>query len=365
MLKTFKHMNKKVELRKGTAKEIVLKADRAMFAQMIVIAEARQLNMQEVLSRPLGPLPCSLAAPDGSLKKTAKSTLAKELQKDAPAVESLLPRSACIIDGMAIVQRLKGDQKTFKIITQMLLAMALREGGSSTRIDVVFDNYREISIKNLEREKGGATMGAIYGSIRPDYRVQKWGQFLSNTENKQRLTHLIVNEWRKECYSVKLAGKKLYATVAEEWYKIASDGSELFEVLESTQEEADTRLLLHAYHAGRNGFSTVVISSDDTDVFVLALAFKSFLPSSVYINCGTQATTRYMEITHVVQRHGSDVCRCLPGLHAFTGCDTVSAFSGKGKMTALKLTKRHARFRELFQLVGTDWDVPDELFSRL
>ena len=41
MLKTFKHMNKKVELRKGTAKEIVLKADRALFAQMIVIAEAR------------------------------------------------------------------------------------------------------------------------------------------------------------------------------------------------------------------------------------------------------------------------------------------------------------------------------------
>ena len=100
MLKTFKHMNKKVELRKGTAKEIVLKA---LFAQMIVIAEARQLSMKEVLSHPLGPLPWSLAAPDGSLKKTAKSSLAKELQKDAPAVESLLPRSACIIDGMALV----------------------------------------------------------------------------------------------------------------------------------------------------------------------------------------------------------------------------------------------------------------------
>ena len=119
MLKTFKHMNKKVELRKGTAKEIVLKADRALFAQMIVIAEARQLSMKEVLSHPLGPLPWSLAAPDGSLKKTAKSSLAKELQKDAQAVESLLPRSACIIDGMAMVQRLKGDQKTFKEITEI------------------------------------------------------------------------------------------------------------------------------------------------------------------------------------------------------------------------------------------------------
>ena len=104
-LKTFSHMNKKVELRKGTAKEIVLKADCALFAQMIVIAEARQLSMKKVLSHPLGPLPWSLAASDGSLKKTAKSSLAKELQKDAPAVENLPPQSACIIDGMAMVQR--------------------------------------------------------------------------------------------------------------------------------------------------------------------------------------------------------------------------------------------------------------------
>ena len=94
---------------------------------------------------------------------------------------------------------------------------------------------------------------------------------MSNTENKQRLIHFIVNEWRKECYSAKLAGKKLYVTVAEESYKMTSEGSELFE---------DTRLLLHAYQAGSNGFSTVVISSNDTDVFVLALAFKSFVPSS-------------------------------------------------------------------------------------
>lgn len=126
MLKTFKHMSKKVELRKRTANEIVLKADRALLAQMIVITEAWQLSVKEVLSHPLGPLPWSLAAPDGSLKKTAKSSLAKELQKDAPAVESLLPRSACIIDGMAMVERLKGDQKTFKEITEMLLAMAIR-----------------------------------------------------------------------------------------------------------------------------------------------------------------------------------------------------------------------------------------------
>ena len=82
-----------MELRKGTAEKIVLRADRALFAQMIVIAEARQLGMKYVLSQPLGPLPWSPAASD------------KELQKDAPAFDNPPPQSSCIIDGMAMVQR--------------------------------------------------------------------------------------------------------------------------------------------------------------------------------------------------------------------------------------------------------------------
>lgn len=133
----------------------------------------------------------------------------------------------------------------------------------------------------------------------------------------------------------------------------------------STQEEADTRLILHAYHAGRSGCPTIVISSDDTDVFILCLAFKNSIPSTIYMKCGTKARTRYVDIAQVVQCHGPELCRCLPGLHAFTGCDSVSAFCGKGKLAALKLAKQHSEFRELFQALGTEWDVTEEQFSRL
>ena len=108
-----------------------------------------------------------------------------------------------------------------------------------------------------------------------------------------------------------------------------------------------------------------MISSDDTDVFMLCLAFKSFIPSTVYMKCGTQARTKYIDITRVVQRQGTELCRCLPGLHAFTGCDAVSAFSWKEKLSALRLTKRYVKFRELFQVLGTEWEVSDELFKRL
>ena len=51
------------------------------------------------------------------------------------------------------------------------------------------------------------------------------------------------------------------------------DNTEEVPELRSCQEEVDTRLLLHAAHAANEGCEAVVISSEDTDVFVLLLAF--------------------------------------------------------------------------------------------
>ena len=58
-------LKKKVKSRKEIAKEIVLKADRALFAHIIVFAEIWELSMKEVLAHPPGPLPRSLGAPTG------------------------------------------------------------------------------------------------------------------------------------------------------------------------------------------------------------------------------------------------------------------------------------------------------------
>ena len=60
---------------------------------------------------------------------------------------------------------------------------------------------------------------------------------------------------------------------------------------------------------------------------------------------------------------GNDVCEALIGMHPFTGCDTVSAFGGQGKMKALKLLDANVRYRNAFQTVGQDWEVSPELFD--
>ena len=106
-----------------------------------------------------------------------------------------------------------------------------------------------------------------------------------------------------------------------------------------------------------------MISSEDTDVFLL-FGFQEFYSS--YHLRQMWHTGPYQ----VHQRHTSGgmwwrMCICLPGIHAFTGCDSVSAFAGKGKLTALKLARQNPSIQELFQRVGMVWEVSEELFMEL
>jgi len=47
--------------------------------------------------------------PVSTLRKTAKCALAKKLRKDQSPVESIADNLVCVIDGMALVQRVKGN----------------------------------------------------------------------------------------------------------------------------------------------------------------------------------------------------------------------------------------------------------------
>jgi len=52
-------------------------------------------------------------------------------------------------------------------------------------------------------------------------------------------------------------------------------------------------------------------------------------------------------------------------MHAFTGCDTVSAFAGKGKAQTLKLLKKNTRSREALTELGKEWGLSPELTDKL
>ena len=74
---------------------------------------------------------------------------------------------------MALVQRLKGGQKTFAEIAESLFSMALHEGPSSDRIDVIFDDYRDDSAKSAEQENRGEGSGSEFRNLQADHQVKQ------------------------------------------------------------------------------------------------------------------------------------------------------------------------------------------------
>ncbi|MGH0152086.1 UNVERIFIED_CONTAM: hypothetical protein FKN15_024252 [Acipenser sinensis] len=75
-------------------------------------------------------------------------------------------------------------------------------------------------------------------------------------------------------------------------------------------------------HAAETGSKATVITAEDTDVLILCLGFVSDIPCSMYLKCGTQNHTMFLDIGKLASSVGGSVCNALIGLHAFTGCDT-------------------------------------------
>ena len=56
---------------------------------------------------------------------------------------------------MSPVQKIKGNHKTFKEVSERLFCKAMSEKGSCNRVDLVFDVYTQKSIKNASRRSTG------------------------------------------------------------------------------------------------------------------------------------------------------------------------------------------------------------------
>ena len=111
---------------KSSGRVAILKAYRSMFGGIILMAQGRNLKMDEILSHPLGPLSWSLSTPDGLLGKTNKASLATSLQNNVALGEKLPVNFATVIDEMSLVQKVKGEQVTFgDVATAVLLIKKL------------------------------------------------------------------------------------------------------------------------------------------------------------------------------------------------------------------------------------------------
>jgi len=106
-LKPFTSMSKAKTIKKNQGEETVIRADRNLFTRMRIIAENRQLHIQEALQHTLGPLQSSWATSNGLPRKTNNAQLGRELEKLVQPTAEIPSPSVYVIDGMALGQKLK------------------------------------------------------------------------------------------------------------------------------------------------------------------------------------------------------------------------------------------------------------------
>ena len=281
-INTFSTATKKMQAKASNDKIITLTSDRELFGRLLVVAKQREVNLREVLSYELSTVPVAIAHRDGSLRKTTKSSLMSVLEKNVTALPSLplsFVPTACVIDAMALIQVIKSaTSATFGEMAEQYCLHITRtlSQNTCTRVDMVFDQYRQHSIKQGERQKRGET-SSLEVKIHSDSTPipKQWAKYISNPRNKENLADFLCSALAKRLTRTLRPQQKVFlAGGFKDGIKTMSctHGHCAIEpLLCCDHEEANTRLLLHAKHASQT-HRRIVIQSPDTDVAVLCLA---------------------------------------------------------------------------------------------
>ena len=240
---------------------------------------------------------------------------------------------AKVLDGSVIAHMLHpGTCTTFAdYAEQVFKPYILSQLESVQRLDIVWDIYREDSLKLGAREnRGKGTRRRVESRTKIP---GNWQSFLRVNENK---TELFAFLCKHAVQTVLENGKEIYSTNGED-VLVSGAGNVTTDLAQCTHEEADTRIMLHVADQLKQGHSKIQIRTVDTDVVILAVATVQQLSpdlEELWIAFGNSKNYRYLSAHDMCTVLGPEKSRSLPLFHAFTGCDTVSAFAGKGKKSA-------------------------------
>ena len=110
-----------------TEKKYSVKTDRNLFGHIIVDAQSRELDMEQIVSHPLGPLPWALGNGDGSLRKTDKAEFTNDTAPNVPVTETIPDKSACIVYAMSMILKLESNDNTFNDLARAAPKRVIKE----------------------------------------------------------------------------------------------------------------------------------------------------------------------------------------------------------------------------------------------
>ena len=281
--------------------------------------------MKKALEYPLTPVPLSLANADGTTRKTQKSELMKILIQNSSTdymdVNNIIPGKeyvvAYIADLLALVQTFTSFPETFEELALKIFAAIPKE---YKRVDIVAGSYLK-SIKTYERDRRGTApiliVKSVHSRLPADFK-----RFLSNGQNKTRMIELTLEilKTRKEQILNNMKSKEVFFSTYNECLHVTKDDVLVIPELCSNQEEADTKVILHAKHAieaNEKGMIIICSHSGDTDIAVIALSHFIQNADRVILDSNTGKQRKAFRLDQIDMTKEQKTS--LIGFHAFTG----------------------------------------------
>lgn len=206
---------------------------------------------------------------------------------------------------------------------------------------IVFDGYPDdetdntsatpLSTKGVERSrrKGISTVPDFIIEVnrKVPYLQEK---FLSNDKNKNGLIKKLCQVFKDHQYSCRQAPEDadllIINTALEivEKYKVINESTGIIQYTK-----------------------TVIVVGQDIDLLVLLNQFGSSYQNIYLLKPGSGKVNDAFYLSKSFKH--DDYCSLVAFLHCFTGCDTTSAFAGKGKKTTFSAVMKSSNLIELIQ----------------
>ena len=343
-LPLFREKNK-VSTSKGKLRMVSLKEECWLYASLYVACQSRDGDLQDFFTHENHSYPPALSE-YGKLRTCTKADFLQPLDAFGSTCLSGPEATAKIIDGAAVVQMTAPrDIKTFgqyasDVFTKAIYKSFQQQGMG--RVDVVFDVYLKDSLKSETRERRGSGTRISVRETTPIWG--QWQQFLRDDDNKTELFGLLADKLVSHCPP----NRMILATSFDR--TLCNADIDLTRVSPCNHEEADTRIFVHVKHAADSGHRKIVVKTVDTDVVVLAISlFQSLQIEELWVEFGVGKQLRWLPIHEYVTNLGESVCKGLRFWFAFTGCDTVSSFAGRGKKYSWTVWRSHPDVNETFE----------------
>ena len=179
----------------------------------------------------------NLLAKDVPLADPKADQSLKDVKKD----------STFVVDLLAAIRMMTNLPETYEDFSWHFVG-TLPKGFQ--RYDIVADTYRSNSIKGGERNERGSSQRVTIASTKSKL-PRDFPTFMKNGENKTRLIEVISEVLRNNFHKVLTELKCLVIYFSQEdiTYYLKGTRVSIAAELSSSQEEADTKVILHCHHS--------------------------------------------------------------------------------------------------------------------